>query len=145
MTKLFLLLTLLVPAQTVQSTPKPPKNLKVKNATLEQLYKYCPIMVENYAMPKSVYDPAQGIHLIRINGCLETKSVLVVSWIGKNRKLERIFSELVATHYATFKSEKDKKQYSVKYITTKSQKPIDPRLQPDFKGMAWFAFYDLAD
>ena len=147
MIKFFLLISLLAPpvAKQVPEKIKVPKNLTVKKATIEQLFKYCETLSESYQMPKTIYDPGPSVYLLRIDGCLETKSLLIVSWIGKSRKLDRIFTDLVVTHYATFTSERTKKQLTVKYIDTKSQKPVDPRLPPDFSGMGWYAFYDLGN
>tara|TARA_B100000214_G_C23971550_1_gene630406 strand:- start:1694 stop:2137 length:444 start_codon:yes stop_codon:yes gene_type:complete len=144
-TNLFLLISLLVPtlAPPKVEAVKPPKIPTIKEASLDEVFKYCPVLSESYSMPKTIYDPGPAVHLIKLDNCLETKSLLVVSWVGKSRNLERIFTELVVTHYALFVAEKTKEKTTVEYVNTKSQKPVDPRLPADFEGMANFAFYIL--
>jgi hypothetical protein len=146
MIKFIFAIALLTPSIT-QSFKQPvaPKNLTVEAATIDQLFKYCPNVSEQYQMPKSVYDPGASVHLVRINNCLNKKSLMIVAWIGKCEKLERLFSNMVVLHYAKYSAEKNKikKDFKIKFINNKSQKPLKlQNMNTDSK--IWFAFYSLS-
>jgi hypothetical protein len=144
MIKILLALILLSPPiESIPNTAPAARKSKltIKKVSLEKLFALCPVVAERHVMPQTIYNPTTT-HIVKIENCLEAKTLLVVGWYGSNSALEKTFAKLVALHYASYMSKLKKKKYSIKYVGSKSKAQNMSALKGDI-SRAWFSFFKL--
>jgi len=117
-----------------------PKNLNLKDASAEQLQKYCPEFKTYNRVPDNIFIPSsKNYFIVRVADCFKFKDILIISWLGHGKDIDKVFAKLLALHYVEYQNSNGIKS-SVEFIDIKSKNHKSIIVEGE---RVWFAVYEL--